>query len=377
MRAVRIQAASGRPDDATSEGRSRPLEVSAVVVNHNGGDRVLRALRELFEQSYPLAQVVVVDNASTDDSAARIRGTFAGARVVDMGGNLGLSAARNAGLRCVDSPLVLLLDHDIYVQRETVALMVEAYRAERPAVVCPRIRLVPELDVVQADGAAIYFLGTMRLRHGYRPVAALHQQRAFVDGCIGACYLVDRQAVLAAGAFDPMFFFYFEDLEFALRIRAMGHRFLCEPRAEVFHERASGTPGLSFRGAGRYPTRRAYLVMRNRLLMVLIHYRLRTLVVLLPVLLLYEIAALALALRRGWALLWIRAWLSQLRHIGAIAERRRRMRQLRRVDDKELLTGGELPVTPGLPSSSLEHRLIALLTQVLDGYWRFAAPWIG
>jgi GT2 family glycosyltransferase len=367
----------GRTAEDTERGATAPVAVSAVVINHNGGERVLRVLRALLEQSYPLGQLVVIDNASTDGSAARIRGTFPAVRVVDMGGNLGPCAARNAGLHSVDSPLVLLVDHDIYVGRETVALMVEAYQAERPTIVCPRVRLVPERDVVQTDGAGVYFLGTLRLRNGFQPVATLDRQRAFVGACISACYLLDRGEALAAGGFDQLFFFYFEDLEFALRIRAMGHRILCEPRADVFHERAGGTPGLAFRDAGSYPSRRAYLTMRNRLLTILIHYRLRTLVVLFPALLLYELATLVIALRRGWALLWIRAWLSQLRHIGAIVERRRRMRRLRRVDDRALLEGGGLPLAPGLLRSSLERRLTALLACLFDGYWKLAGRWIG
>ncbi len=297
--------------------------------------------------------------------------------MVEQGANLGPSIARNAGLRAVDSPLVLLVDHDTYVDDDTVIRMVEAYEAERPAVVCPRVRLVPERDVVQADGAAAYFLGTMVLRHGYRPLETLDRQRAVVGGCITACCLVDRAEVLAAGAFDELFFIYLEDLEFALRIRASGRRFVCEPRAEVFHERAVGTPGLSFRGSGTYPPRRAYLTMRNRLLTVFIHYRPRTLVVLLPALLLYEIATLVLAARRGWLAPWGRAWLSLLRDVGTIAERRRRMRRLRRADDKELLEAGELPLTPGFLSSALERSLVGFLSQFFNGYWRLAARWVG
>jgi hypothetical protein len=75
MRPIMIAEAAARPRDDAPGRRWASLGVSAVVVNHNGGDRVLRALRELFEQSYPLAQVVVVDNASTDGSSAARSGS--------------------------------------------------------------------------------------------------------------------------------------------------------------------------------------------------------------------------------------------------------------------------------------------------------------
>jgi GT2 family glycosyltransferase len=231
--------------------------------------------------------------------------------------------------------------------------------------------------VVQADGAAIHFLGTMILRHGYQPVATTTTERSVVGGCIGACMLVDRVEVLAAGGFEELYFFYFEDLEFSLRLRAMGHRFLCEPHAEVLHERGAGTPGLSFRGAGAYPLRRARLTMRNRLLTILIHYRLRTLLLLLPALLLYEIATLCVAARRGWLRPWAEAWLWQIRNGRVIAARRRRMRDLRREPDRNLLVGGRLPLAPGVMDKPLERRLVGLLSCIFDGYWCLARRWVG
>ena len=351
--------------------------VGAVVVNHDGGERVLRVVAALVGQRHPLAEVVVVDNQSSDGSPAQIRRQFPSVRVLDVGGNLGLSVARNIGLNSVDTPLILLLDHDVYVEDGTIGAMVEAWCAERPAVVCPRIRLIPERDIVQADGAAVHFLGTMILRHGYQPVATTLPRRSDVGGCIGACLLVDRAKVLTAGGFDELYFFYFEDLEFSLRLRAMGHRLVCEPHAEVLHERGAGTPGLSFRGAGAYPLRRARLTMRNRLLTMLIHYRLRTLLLLLPALLLYEIATLAMALRRGWLRPWAEAWWWQIENGRVIAARRRRIQGLRREPDRNLLVGGRLPLAPGVMDSPLERRLIGLLSWIFDGYWSLARSWIG
>jgi GT2 family glycosyltransferase len=346
------------------------------VVNHDGGDRVLRVVEALLRQRYPLAEVVVVDNQSNDGSPQRIRTQYPGVRVLDMGANRGLSVARNAGLRSVDTPLTLLVDHDVYVEDGAIAAMVEAYGDQRPAVICPRIRLIPERDVVQAEGAAVHFLGTMILRHAYQSVATTVARQSLVGGCIGACLLVDRARILAAGGFDELYFFYFEDLEFSLRLRAMGHQFLCEPHAEVFHERGTGTPGLSFRGAGTYPIRRAHLTMRNRLLTIFIHYRLRTLLLLLPVLMLYEVATLAVAVRKGWVRPWARAWLWQFRNGRAIALRRRRMRGLRREPDRNLLVGGEVPLAPGMVESPLERWLVTLLSRILGGYWWLARSWI-
>jgi hypothetical protein len=356
----------------------RPAEVAVavVIVNFNGGQRVLRVVEALMRQSYPLAEVVVVDNSSIDGSPDRIRQRFPQVRVLVQEENKGLSAARNIGLRAVQTPLVLLLDHDVYVEPCAIHEMVQAYVAEAPAVVCPRIRFFPERDIVQAEGAAVHFLGMMILRNDHLNIKDLPRVRTIVGGCIGACMLIERNRILAVDGFDDLFFFYFEDLEFSLRLRARGMSFICEPRAEVLHERGEGTPGLSFRGVGQYPKRRAYLTMRNRLLILLIHYRWRTLLVLLPVLSLCEAATLAVAVRRGWLMEWAKAWTWQVRNLRTVLGRRRAMQAARSIPDRQLLVGGPPPLATGFVSSAAEQRLISAFSAIVNGYWSLARKWI-
>jgi hypothetical protein len=116
--------------------------------------------------------------------------------------------------------------------------------------------------------------------------------------------------------------------------------------------------------------------MRHRLLAVLIHYRLRTLLVLLPALALYEVASALAALRRGWLSAWARAWLWQFQNLGTILARRRRWRRARMVPDRDLLHGGPPPLAPGFLRTPAERRLFALLSRAINGYWSVARHWI-
>jgi GT2 family glycosyltransferase len=364
------------PDQGAAVERHDQPTVGVVVVNYNGGERVMRVLGALQRQRYPLAEVIVVDNASTDRSLDRIRCDYPATRVIDLGANRGLPVARNVGLRELGTTLALLLDHDVYVEEDCIERLVAAWQREQPTVVCPRIRLIPEREVVQADGAALHFLGTMILLNGHQPVDHAPAIAGPVEGCIGACMLLDRRRVIEAGGFDELFFFYFEDLEFSMRLRETGHRFWFEPKALVYHERADGTPNLSFRGRGPYPPRRAYFTMRNRLLSMLIHYRLRTLLLLSPVLSLYELASFVAACRKGWPSQWYRAWSWQVANLSTIIARRRRMQRLRSVEDRELLVGGPPPLAPFFLESSVDFRLHAWFSRIVNGYWSRARDWI-
>jgi len=351
--------------------------VGAVIINFNGGDKVFHCLRALSRQSAPLASILVVDNGSTDGSAERIRADFPNVDVLALGENRGLPAARNAGLARTESDLVLLLDNDIYPVEDCVHRMLLSHEGDRETVLCPRILLFEERETVQCDGAAAHFTGTMVLRHGYRRAEDLPTRTTEVGACPGGCLLFHRESVLAAGGFDEAYFFYLEDLEFSLRLRALGFRLLCDASAVVLHDRGSGTPGLSFRGSGTYPARRAFLTLRNRLMTMLIHYRIRTLAVLLPALVLYEFASFGIVLARGWPAEWARAWAWQFRNAKRIWKRRQEAQQSRVVDDKGLLVGGPIPFAPGFLNSRLEKVVSSGLSSIVAGYWRATRGLIG
>lgn len=350
--------------------------VTVVVISYNGGERTLGVLRALQNQESSLAAILVVDNGSTDGSQDRIRAEFPAVSLMQMAENQGLPAARNAGLRWATTDLVLLLDHDVYVDPLCIARLLDLYRERQAAVIFPRVRLHPERGVVQTDGAEAHFIGTMTLRHAGSASASSPQVPESVPAGIGACMLVQRRLVLEAGGFDELFFFYFEDHEFCLRLRSLGHEILCEPRAVVYHERGAGTPGLSFRGRGAYPARRLYLTVRHRLLTILVHYNLRTLLVLAPALALYELAGGVLAVSAGHGRQWGNAWAWTFANAGLIHERRRRMQRTRRVRDRDLLSGGPLPLAPGLLNKGAARTAAEVLSTVLEGYWQITRRWV-
>ena len=352
--------------------------VSALLLSYNGGERTINTLRALTEQTYPLEAILVVDNGSTDGTVERIRAEFGhvpGLRVIQQE-NLGLPAARNAGIRAAASDLVFMVDADVYAEPDCVERLVRAHVDTGAAVVCPRIRLIPERDTVQCDGAAAHFTGNMVLRHAYQPADATPAVPAYVDGCIGASSLVDRRKVLDAGGWDEKIFLYFEDHEFCTRMRAQGHRFYSEPRALVYHDRVTQA-GLTFRGKGHYPARRAFLNIRDRWTVILTNYSLRTLIVLGPALLFYEAACFGIVILRGWLKPWFQAVWWHVTHLGPTLRRRREVQRKRRVADRDLLVGGPLPFTPGFVNSKWAAMGVSVLSATLDAYWRLTRRLIG
>lgn len=357
--------------------RAEKKTISALVVNHNGGSDVLACLRALCNQPIPLERIVIVDNASSDGSPEQISRKFPDVQTILLKNNLGLSKARNIGLQEIPSDLVLILDDDVYVDTECISRLYEAYHLYSAAVVCPRILLFPEVRTVQCDGALPHFVGTLSMRHAHQPFETLSKDAIEIAGCIGACRLVDRKRVLECGGFDDEYFLYFEDLEFSLRMRALGLNIVCEPKALVYHHRGKGTPGLSFRGQAAYPDRRFYLNVRQRLMTILIHYRLRTLIVLFPLLFLYEIASFCVAVQRGWIKNYFSAILSLTAAQTHIKAKRRFLQHNRKRSDKNLIFGGELPLAEGFLRTHREKKIACILSMIFRFFWRFTHKLIG
>ena len=352
--------------------------VSAVVVNFNGGDRLERVLRALDRQDVRPVEATVVDGGSSDGSLERARDAFPGLAVHSLGENRGPGAARNEGLRRSRADLVLLLDHDVYLEPGALRSLVATRLRTGAAIVVPRIVLHPQADTIQADGGDAHFLGTMTLRNGWRPRAGAPAAPQEVGACLSGCVLVERAAALEAGGYDESYFFYFEDLEFALRMRSRGHSIFVDPGAVALHDRGAGTPGLAFRegAAAAYPARRGYYSQRNRLRILVTYYRPRTLLALLPALAAYEAASLAGALARGWAREWARAWLWLAGAPRGLIRTRRAVQRARTVPDSRLFSGGPVPLAPNFLRSDAERRLAGGFSRAVDGWWGLARRWI-
>lgn len=355
-------------------GTQQKPTVTAVVINYNGGPKLTACVAALSRQSYALQRIVVVDNGSTDGSLEALTTIAVDVVVLELGENLGLTRARNAGLAAAASELVLLCDNDVCPDTRCLEHLVAALGVHGATVACPRIVFHPGRDTVQADGAENHYLGVMTLRHAGMPLAKTPIECAPVNSAIGACYLLDRKRTLEAGGFNELYFFYFEDLEFALRLRSRGHTIALDSRALVYHDRGSGTPGLSYRGSGVYPRRRARLTQQNRLLTIALHYRWRTLLLLGPALVIYELATVGLCIGRGWFFEWLAAWRWVVRHRRAILAQRRINASARCVADGDVLAGGPIPFSEGFLRHPLQRRMAGGLSFVLNVWWRIVRP---
>lgn len=200
--------------------------IDVVVVTFDTREITLDCVSRLTEH-----RVVVVDNGSTDATAEAIRERFGAVAVLVLERGVGFAEACNRGAALGHAPLVLFLNSDVLAPPGAVATLRAALEA-RPGAVAAGGRLVdPGTDHTQLAYAPHAFptLRTLLVRlSGLERLLAAPAPQATdgptvaVDQPAGACLLVRRSAFAAVGGFDERFWFWYEDVDLARRLRAHG-----------------------------------------------------------------------------------------------------------------------------------------------------------
>jgi len=248
---------------------ARPT-IDVVIPVHGGWEHTRRCLAHLAAQTVPHT-AIVVDNASPDDTLARLRGEFPAVRVVEMGENAGFAHAANAGATAGDAELVVLLNNDVDCAPDFLALLAAAFAdpavgSAAPLLLRPGGERIDALGIV-ADPTLACFV---RLQGA--PAAAGGGAAAGAPpllGPHGAAAAYRRRALEQIGGFDERIFMYGEDLDVALRLRAAGWRAVALPAARAVHV-GGATAGKRSAwqrergGFGRGYLLRRYGVLRGR-----------------------------------------------------------------------------------------------------------------
>jgi hypothetical protein len=245
------------------------VRACVVIPTLDGRELLAAALSSLDRQTLE-ADVVVVDNGSSDGTAAMVAERFPRVRVVRLDRNVGFGAAVNRGAaEALDGTDVLVLvNNDVECEPVFVERIVEPFAD--PTVGMAAGVLLQADDPELVDSAGIELDGTLRSYDALwnEPAAGLAHAGDPVGPCGGAAaYRLD--AFRAVGGFDDAFFAYWEDVDLALRLRLLGWRCVLAPSARALHRHGqtvgAGSPrARSLDAYGRGFVLARYRVTRGR-----------------------------------------------------------------------------------------------------------------
>lgn len=212
-------------------------KVAIVIVNWNAGDLLRQTLAALEQQTYPIWKVVIVDNASSDNSWQNLDGFNIPLDIVHAGKNLGFAAGNNHALPHIEgADWLALLNPDAFPEPDWLANLVKAAE-QHPEYAFFASRLLVADDVQKLDGIGDdYHTSGIAYRryHGRSSCQyGLTNEEVFSPCAAAALYRLD--AFKQMGGFDEDYFCYMEDIDLSFRLRLAGYRCLYVANAVVHH----------------------------------------------------------------------------------------------------------------------------------------------
>ncbi len=234
--------------------------VSVVLVNFRGADDTIEAIRHLGQLDWPAEalEIVVVENASGDDSAQRIRAAAPHVRLIESKKNLGFAGGCNLGVQRSTGSIVALLNNDAKPDRGWVRSAVARFEtSSRVGAVASRV-LDWDGNNVDFIGAGLTWFGM-----GYKPYSGLpipdtEDVAHDVLFGTGSAMFVRRDVYDELGGFDERYFMFFEDVDLGWRLNLKGYRYVYEPASLAYHKHHASMDKL-----GAY--KETYLLERNAL----------------------------------------------------------------------------------------------------------------
>jgi GT2 family glycosyltransferase len=320
---------------------------SVIVLNFNGMKYLEQCFASLDALNYPKdhLEVIMGDNASTDDSVAYVQRRYPWVRVIQFAKNQGFCKPNNVCAESARGEYVVFLNNDTFVEKDWLKNLVDGALSEPGIVSCASKILFPQFaggKAIHAAGGAIFPSGA-GLYEGYWDTdcgQAIYSSRRYTGFGCGAGVLFKKNFFVETGGFDPYYFYSIEEHDIGYRAWLFGHKVIYVPDAVMYHYMGS----TGFSGSGVTPAIE-YLMTRNKLYFILKNFELSTAIKGFCFLLLFSFSKILYAAGHG-NLNIVRAILKGyvvfFQDISKALDARRICRAGRKVHDRQLAHQGIL-----------------------------------
>jgi N-acetylglucosaminyl-diphospho-decaprenol L-rhamnosyltransferase len=216
------------------------ISLSVIILNHNTADLVIQCLKSIYETVDPQihSEVIVVDNASADDSVSRISSAYQCATVIQAPSNLGFAKGNNLGIRHATGEFLLLLNSDTIVCANMIARLVGVLQ-NNPTVGAVGSRIL-NLDGTDQDYPTRFpslpqMIARLFVRRQTPWLSEPAKMPIRTKRIMGACLMTRRDVLDQVGFLDENFFMYDEDVDWSIRCRKAGWDLWLMPDVATIH----------------------------------------------------------------------------------------------------------------------------------------------
>ncbi|SFO53385.1 glycosyltransferase family 2 protein [Prevotella sp. tf2-5] len=235
--------------------------LSIITINYNGLQDTCELIESLPADDESL-EVIVVDNASTQDEASEIENRFPHVMVIRSDENLGFAGGNNLGIQAAHGKYLFFLNNDTIIHQPSAIshLIKRLESSDEIGIVSPKIRFSWGNQQIQYTGYTPLSYITLR----NKPIGCGEEDRGQYDTphptpyAHGAAMMVKREVVEKAGQMPECYFLYYEELDWSVMIRRTGYEIWYEPACTVYHKESKTT--------GHISPLKTFYITRNRLL---------------------------------------------------------------------------------------------------------------
>lgn len=344
---------------------SRNSKIAVVIVAYNGREYLPDCFNSLKKQILLPTEVIVVDNASKDNSVKYIQNNFPEFKLIINDKNQGFAQANNQGIEMAlqnNPDYVFLLNQDTVCEPDCLEKLAARAENNKENVFAwqPLILCWDNKNLIQTAGDKIHYLGFGFCGDYKKQITQLSNypttQVPNITYASGAAMFINVSVFKKVGFLDKDLFLYHEDLDLCLRARFLGYEIVLVKEAIVYHKYVGGVP-----------KHRWYWSERNRLLTLLKFYKWPTLVLILPAWLFMEMGVWGFSLITGWFHLKIKSYFSCLLQIPSTLVKRRKLQNMRKIKDRQLAEFLEAEFN----FAGFENQIIKkIVNPILGTYWR-------
>ncbi|KKS54536.1 MAG: glycosyl transferase [Candidatus Magasanikbacteria bacterium GW2011_GWA2_42_32] len=211
-------------------------KISYIIPTHNRQEDLVEHIKSVKKSTYKNLEIIVVDNASSDNSVRIVKKLFPDVKVIESQKNLNAAGGRNLGMKNVskESSYLILMDDDVVIEPDTISNLYKAINA-RPeyAAATGKVLFLEKPTVVQLAGSSVGLLTSFNYANTGPDDGRFDQP---CDSFAGGAILIKREVADKVGFYDEVYPRLYEDADYSVRIIRTGKRILYVPSARIYHK---------------------------------------------------------------------------------------------------------------------------------------------
>lgn len=338
------------------------IQIQVFIINYNGHDTILATIRSILSSEGISPEITVIDDCSDDDSIDLLKKNYPDIEIIRQPINTkNLNKLRNIGLNRACKEYLMITDNDIVFKEDCIYELFKLMKMNHNnAIVTPRLMYLSEPERVYAAGTKVHYIGAAICPNRDLILRTFNDKVEQNSG--GGILLCNRDILLKSGGFDDkLLMAWGDDGEFYQRVLRFGYNCLYSPTAVAYHEFKPFNKKRHYRVLGQ---------VYNRMVFIITHYSLATLILLSPILLFYEIMQIGFLSLKGYFFILLKGYFYFIKNVRYIYKKRVMIQSMRKVADKEIFFADTIYIFNSHLRNSIYIKLFNVINVFLNWYWR-------